>query len=77
MVLATKKNCQRVLAASLRVVSAMTGNPPLLSYFPNFHGQRSGGDKILVFDTRSKVVSAMERIRSENLYTISFTRNEL
>ena len=29
MVLATKKNCQRVLAASLRVVSAMTGNPPL------------------------------------------------
>ena len=30
MVLATKKNCQRVLAASLRVVSAMTGNPPLL-----------------------------------------------
>ena len=28
MVLA-KKNCQRVLAASLRVVSAMTGNPPL------------------------------------------------
>ena len=31
MVLATKKNCQRVLAASLRVVSAMTGNPPLLA----------------------------------------------
>ena len=30
MVLATQKNCQRVLAASLRVVSAMTGNPPLL-----------------------------------------------
>ena len=29
MVLATKKNCQRVLAASLRVVSAITGNPPL------------------------------------------------
>ena len=29
MVLATKKNCQRVLAASLRVVSAMTGNLPL------------------------------------------------
>ena len=28
MVLATKKNCQRVLAANLRVVSAMTGNPP-------------------------------------------------
>ena len=28
MVLAAKKNCQRVLAASLRVVSAMTGNPP-------------------------------------------------
>ena len=26
---ATKKNCQRVLAAGLRVVSAMTGNPPL------------------------------------------------
>ena len=32
MVLAPKKNCQRVLAASLRVVSAMTGNPPLGSY---------------------------------------------
>ena len=32
MVLATKKNCQRVLAASLRVVSAMTGNPPLICY---------------------------------------------
>ena len=31
MVLATKKNCQGVLAASLRVVSAMTGNPPLCS----------------------------------------------
>ena len=29
MVLATKKDCQRVLAASLRVVSAITGNPPL------------------------------------------------
>ena len=28
MVLATKKNCQRVLAAGLRVVSAMTGNSP-------------------------------------------------
>ena len=27
--LATKKNCQRVLAGSLRVVSAMAGNPPL------------------------------------------------
>ena len=31
MVLATKKNCQRVLAASLRLVSAMTGNPPLVT----------------------------------------------
>ena len=31
MVLATKKNCLRVLAGSLRVVSAMTGNPPLAS----------------------------------------------
>ena len=29
VVLATKKNCQRVPAGSLRVVSAMTGNPPL------------------------------------------------
>ena len=35
------------------------------------------GDKILVFHTRSKVVSAMERVRSKNLYTNSFTRNEL
>ena len=34
MVLATKKNCQRVLAASLRVVSAMTGNPPLSMCLP-------------------------------------------
>ena len=29
MVLATKKNCQRVLAAGLRMASAITGNPPL------------------------------------------------
>ena len=29
MVLATKNNCQRVLEAGLRVVSSMTGNPPL------------------------------------------------
>ena len=36
-----------------------------------------GGGKILVFHTRSNVVSAMERVRSENLYTNSFTRNEL
>ena len=35
------------------------------------------GDKILVFHTRSRVVSAMERVRSKNLYTNSFTRNEL
>ena len=35
------------------------------------------GDKILVFHTRSRVVSDMERIRSKNLYTNSFTRNEL
>ena len=34
------------------------------------------GDKILVFHTRSKVVSAMERVRSANLYTNSCTRNE-
>ena len=39
----------------------LTINKLLLSYFPNFHGQRSGGrgdDKILVFHTRSRVVSA-------------------
>ena len=36
-----------------------------------------GGDKILVFHTRSRVVSAMERVCSKNLYTNSFTRNEL
>ena len=35
------------------------------------------GDKILVFHTRSRVVSAMEKVRSKNLYTNSFTRNEL
>ena len=35
MVLAAKNNCQRVLAASLRVVSAMTGNPPLVSKINN------------------------------------------
>ena len=34
-------------------------------------------DKILVFHTRSRVVSAMERVCSKNLYTNSFTRNEL
>ena len=34
---------------------------------PNFHGQRSGG----IFHTRSRVVSAMERVRSKNLYTVS------
>ena len=39
----------------------------LLSYFPNFHGQRSGGGKILVFHTWSRIVSAMERVRSKNL----------
>ena len=50
----------------------------LLSYFPNFHGQRSGeGGKILVFHTWSRIVSAIERVRSKNLYTNSFTRNEL
>ena len=48
----------------------------LLFYFPNFRGQRSGGG-ILVFHTWSRVVSAMERVRSKNLYTHSFTRNEL
>ena len=39
----------------------LTINKLLLLYFPNFHGQRSGGggggDKILVFHTRSRVVS--------------------
>ena len=40
MVLATKKNCQRVLAASLRVVSAMTGNPPLVLKFSCANGLR-------------------------------------
>ena len=35
------------------------------------------GDNILVFYTRSRVVSAMERVRSKSLYTNSFTRNEL
>ena len=35
------------------------------------------GDRILVFHTRGRVVSAMERLRSKNLYTNSFTRNEL
>ena len=35
------------------------------------------GDRILVFHTRGRVVSAMERVRPKNLYTTSFTRNEL
>ena len=35
------------------------------------------GDKILVFHTRSRVVSGMERVRSKNLYTNSVTQNEL
>ena len=34
-------------------------------------------DKILVFHTRRRVFSVMERVRSKNLYTNSFTRNEL
>ena len=28
MVVITKKNCLRIFAASIRVISAMTGNPP-------------------------------------------------
>ena len=35
------------------------------------------GNKILVFHTRSRVVSAMQRVRSKDLYTNSSTRNEL
>ena len=33
-------------------------------------GGGGGGGKILVFHTRSRVVSAMERIRSKNLHTV-------
>ena len=50
MVLATKKNCQRVLAAGLRVVSAITGNPPLgwqnldrTIAYTRFHRIKGGG----------------------------------
>ena len=35
------------------------------------------GNKILVFHTWSRVVSAMERVRSKNIYTNNLTRNEL
>ena len=40
-------------------------------------GGGGGGDKILVFHTKSRVVSAMERVSSKDLYTNSFTRNDL
>ena len=50
-------------------------------YCPTFQtfmvSVQGGGAKILVFHTRNRVVSAMERVRSKNLYTNSFTRNEL
>ena len=35
------------------------------------------GNKILVFHTRSRVVSAMDKVHSKKLYTNSFTLNEL
>ena len=44
MVLATKKNCQRVLAAGLRVVSAMTGNPPQQKILNQAASTRCSGD---------------------------------
>ena len=56
----------------------------LLSYFPNFHGQRSGGGgggegrgRHLSISKRKQNFSAMERVSSKNLCTNSFTRNEL
>ena len=56
MVLATKKNCQRVLAASLRVVSAMTGNPPLGSIFNYFIDADCGQDiKMIDFHLIQKI----------------------
>ena len=35
------------------------------------------GHKILVFHSRSRVVSAMKMVHSKKLHTNSFTRNEL
>ena len=63
MVLATKKNCQRVLAASLRVVSAMTGNPPLLS---------SKSDKIQVHPEDNRLLIAAG---PHSLWTIKLTNS--
>ena len=48
------------------------------TFMVSVQGGRGGGQcKILIFHTRSRVVSAMERVRSKNLYTNSFTGNEL
>ena len=52
----------------------------LLFYFPNFHGQRSGGGgggRHFSISYLKQNFSAMERVSSRNLYTNSFTRNEL
>ena len=51
----------------------LTINKFLLSYFPNFHGQRSG-DKILVFHTRSRVVSGNRGSRPD--HKVSGTRSK-
>ena len=50
----------------------LTVNKILLSNFPDFHGQRSGGQ-----DLGISYQAAMKRVRSKKLYTNSFTRNEL
>ena len=36
MVVITKKNCLRIFSASMRVISAMTGNPPLHTFLAMF-----------------------------------------
>ena len=52
----------------------LTINKFVLSYFPNFHGQCSGGDKILVFHIRSGVVSASSGSRPG--HKVSGTRSK-
>ena len=59
MVKATKKNCQQVLAASLRVVSAMTENPPLAEF-----------DKVLV----SFALPLNRAMLADGLWAIKITK---
>ena len=45
----------------------------LLSYFPNFHGQRSGWGGDLSISYLKQNCSGMERVCSKNLYTLEMS----